>query len=632
MSTISSTSSSSANRITGLYSGIDTDSMVEKLMEVEKTKLNKLYQKQQLAEWRQEAYREITTAIKSFSDKYFNVLKTGSCMLSQTLYKSYATTSSNESVVKVTAGTSATESSHTVTVSNLATSAVYKSNTGISSSISAASAADYTSAAGKDLILELDGEEYTITITDGTNSVDELQSLIDTTVGSGKVSAGVDSEGKLTISEVAGSGIACITLSDGTDSALAALGFSTGSNLSNRLSTSDSLEEISEKLDIPFEFDSEGKINLSINGVDFKFEQTDSLGDMMSEINNSNAGVTMKYNTISDTFTITANSTGAGNRINISETGSSFLSTTGITDNYTAGEDAAIYLDGEKVTRSSNSIKLDGVTYELLAESADPVSVSVSLDTDSIYSTIESFINDYNTLIDTINDKISEEYDSDYPPLTSDQKEEMSEDEIENWEEKAKTGILRNDSILESLLTNMRSALYSSVGGLSKSLYNIGITTSSDYSDKGKLVIDEETLRESIENDPDMVMKLFSQESETYPGTTTVRTLNSTERAVRSSEEGIAYKLYDIIQDNISTFRNSAGNKGFMLEKAGFEGDTTEYDNVIYDELEDLEDEIDKMIDKLDEKEDYYYSQFTAMETYISNMNAQLSALQSMLG
>lgn len=632
MSTINSVSSSTTGRITGIASGIDTDAIVEDLMEVERTKLNKLYQKQQLAEWRQEAYRDISSALKVFSDKYFNILESDTCMLSQSLYKSYATASSNESVVKVTAGTDAEAGSHTITVSNLATSAVYKSNTGISKDISASNAADYASASGKDFILELDGEEFNISITSEITSVDDLQALIDDTVGSGKVSVAEDSEGILTISAAASSGVASVTISDGTDSALSALGFSAGSNLSNRISTSDSLEEISEKIDTPFEFDSEGKVRLSINGVDFEFDQTDSLGDVMSEINSSDAGVTMKYSSSSDTLTITSNNTGAGNRINLSETGSSFLESMGILSNYTAGEDAVIYLDGEKVTRSSNSVKIEGVTYELLAETSDPVSVSVSLDTDSIYETIESFVNDYNTLIDTINDTISEEYDSDYPPLTSEQKEEMSEDEIENWEEKAKTGLLENDSILENLLSDMRTALYSSVSGVSDTLYKIGITTSSDYSDKGKLEIDEETLREAIESDPDGVMKLFSQESETYSGTTAARKLNGEERDVRSSEEGIAYKLYDIIQDNISTYRDSAGNKGLLLEKAGAEGDTTEYDNTIYDELDELEDDIDEMIEKLNEKEEYYYERFSTMETYINNMNTQLSALQSMLG
>jgi flagellar hook-associated protein 2 len=602
-------------------------------MEAERIPLDKLYQKKQLAEWTQEAYREISSVIKAFSDKYFDTLNSATCMLSQSNYKVMSTTSSNESVLKVTAGVNSSAGSHAVTVTNLATSAVYKSDSGITKDIAASGAADYSGAVGQDFILELDGEKYTVTLDSSVTSADALQTLIDDTVGSGKVAISEDSSGYLVISAVADSGVGKITVSAGTDSALSSLGFSSEDNLCNRLNGTDTLETVSEKLGNPFSFDSDGLIKLTINGVDFEFDQNDTLKDMMDEINSSDAGVTMKYSLTSDTFSITANDTGAGKRISMSETDSTFLNSTGLLSNYTAGEDAVMYLDGEKITRSSNSMTVDGVTYELLSESSTPVSVSISLDTDSIYDKIKAFVEDYNTLIDTINDKISEDYDSDYPPLTEDEKEELSEDEIDTWEKMAKVGLLENDSILKNMLSNMRSALYSSVSGISKTLYSIGITTSIDYTENGKLEINEETLKEAIENNPDEVMKLFSQQSAAYPGTTiTARKLNSTEREIRSSEEGLAYKLYDIIQDNISTYTNSAGNKGLLLEKAGMKGDSSENDNTIYNEIDSLEDDIDAMIDKLNDKEDYYYSKFTTMETYISNMNSQLSALQSILG
>jgi len=615
-----------------MVSGLDTDTIVSELMEAERIPLDKLYQKKQLAEWTQEAYREISSSIRVFYDKYFDILNADSCMLSQSNYKIYRTTSTDESVVKITASTNSTAGSHTVTVSNLATSAVYESESGIIKDISASSIADYSSAAGKDFILELDGEKYTITIDSSVASTSDLQGLIDETVGSEKIKASEDSSGYLVISAVYDSGVHEVTISDGTVSALSSLGFSTEDNLSNMLDETDTLEAISGKMDNPFSFDSEGQINLTINGVSFEFDKADTLSDMMDEINSSDAGVTMKYNHTSNTFTFTANETGAGNRINISETGSNFLDSTGILTNYTAGEDSVIYIDGEKVLRSSNSIVVNGTNIELLAESSTPVTVSIALDTDSIYDKIEAFVEDYNTLIDKINDKTSEDYDNDYPPLTDEEKEELSEDEIETWEKKAKVGLLEDDSILSNMLSSMRSALYTSVSGVSNSLYNIGITTTGDYNDNGKLIIDENKLKKAIENNPDEVMNLFSKESETYSGTFAVRTLDSKKREVRTSEEGLAYRLYDIIQDNISTSRNSAGTKGLLLEKAGVEGDTTEYNNSIYNEVDDYEDAIDSMIDKLNEKEDYYYEKFAAMETYISNMNSQLSALQSMLG
>lgn len=636
MSTVSSTSSyTSTNRITGMVSGLDTDSIVEQLMAAEKVPLNKLEQKKQLAEWKQEAYREVISMLKAFSDEYFDYTNSSTNMLSASTYLQFFTTSTDESVVTVSASSSAEAGSHTIVVSQLATAASYESSSGVTKTITASSVADFTEAAGTSLVLEIDGTDTTITLDDSITDIDSLQDAIDEAVGSGKIlvsDTNGDGSGYLTISKVEGSGIGTIVLSNGDDSgALSALGFSSDDNLQNYLDTTDTLETISSKLENAFEFDSEGNINLTINGGSFTFSKSTTLKEMMKEINSSDAGVTIEYSTESDSFTITADSTGAGNKIVMSESGSTFLEDVGITD-YTAGKDAIVTIDGEKVTRDSNSITLDGVTYSLKAESTETQTVSVSMDTDAVYDMVETFINDYNSLIESINEIISEEYDRDYAPLTDDQKEEMTEDEIEAWEEKAKTGLLEDDSTLTNMLSEMRLALYQSVSGVSTHLTEIGITTSSEYEDNGKLIIDEDTLKAAIESDPESVMNLFSQESESYNNDSEVRTLTSAERKVRTSEEGLAYRLYDILQDNISTYTDSYGNKGTLLEKAGMEGDGSEYDNILTSQISKYDDEIETLMDKLDDKEDYYYEKFSLMETYISQMNTQLSVLQSYLG
>lgn len=631
-STSSITSSSSTLRITGMVSGLDTDAIVEELMAAEKIPLNKLYQKKQLAEWKMEAYREISNSLRTFNDKYFDILNTSNCMLLSSTYKQYASTSSDSLVVTASGNTEASAGAHKILVSNLATAATYKSSAGVTKDIAASSAADYSSAAGKSFVLSLDGDETSITVDADITTVEGLQSAIDDAVGSGKVKVSEDDSGYLVITGVEDSGIGKITVSDGTDGALSYLGFADGDNVSNRLNTSDTLETIAGKMENSFSFDSDGKLKLSINGKDFEFDKSTTLSKMMSTINNSSdAGVTMKYSESEDTFVFTAKKTGAGNKINISESGSTFLTGAKATE-YTAGEDSVVTIDGQKLVRSTNSVTQDGVTYKLVSESTEEQTISLSLDTDAIYEKIASFISDYNSLIDSIDDKISEEYDRDYQPLTDEQKEEMTDDQIEIWEATAKTGLLHNDSVLESMLSNMRSALYQSVGDVGVHLSNIGITTSSSYEDKGKLIIDSDALKEAIDADPDAVMNLFSKQSTSYSGTVGLRTLDSSQRATRTSEEGLAYRLYDIIQDNISTYRNTAGKKGLLLEKAGMEGDSSIYDNLLYDEIEDYSEDIETLLDKLDDKEDAYYARFSAMETYINQMNSQLSALQSALG
>lgn len=622
------------SRITGLVSGIDVDSTVKQLMEAEKQPLYKLQQKKQLAEWRQDAYREVINKLRAFNDTYFNYTGTSGNMLSQSAYEQFSTTSTDASVVSVTAGSGAAAGSHTVSISSLATAASYKSIQKVTKDITASSAANFSNMAGKSFVIDIDGTETTVGLDASVTDIESLQSAIDAAVGSGKIKvsdSNGDGTGYLTISKVEGSGVGTIALSSGTgSSALSAMGFSSSDELSNYLDTTDTLEEISARLGNSFSFDSEGYVKLTINGVSFEFSKSTTLKKMINEINNSEAGVTMKYNALSDTFSVTADKTGAGNKISMSESGSTFLQGAGITS-YTAGKDAVVEIDGQKLTRSSNTVTLDGVTYSLKAEGSSQQTVTVSADTDAVYDRIKSFIDDYNSLISDINEEISEEYDRDYPPLTDAQKDEMSDDEIASWEKKAKTGLLEGDSTLKSLLSNMRSALYESVQGVSAHLTEIGITTSSNYQNKGKLIINESKLRTAIESDAEGVMNLFSQQSASYPGTTSARNLTSTQRQTRSSEEGLAYRLYDILQDSISTYTGISGKKGSLIEKAGLEGDGSEYSNLISDQLDKYSEEIDDMTERLDAKEDKYYKQFSLMETYINQMNSQLTSFQSYL-
>ncbi|AET69675.1 flagellar capping protein [Desulfosporosinus orientis DSM 765] len=630
MTSISSYSSTTT-RVTGLVSGLDVDSIVESLMDAEEVPLNRLEQKKQLAEWKQDAYREVSTSLKAFADEYFSYTNSSSNMLSLSTYEQFALTSSDDSVVEISTTSSSQAGSHRVLVSNLATAATYRSST-VTGAISAASAADFTKAEGSSFLLTIDGRSYTVDLDENVTDLESLQEAVDEAVGSGKIvisDTNGDGTGYLTIAKADDSGIGTITVSDPeSGGALESLGFSDSATLSNYLDTSETLADIGDQLG--FSFDSSGNIGLTINDVDFEFSSSTTLEEMMEEINDSEAGVTMSYSSTSDSFVLTANQTGAGKTLGLSETGSTFLQTVGLTD-YTAGEDAVATIDGVKCTRSENSFTIDGLTYNLKAESTETQRVSVTQDTDAILSKITSFVEDYNTLIDSINTTISEEYDRDYPPLTDDQKEEMSDDEIEAWEEKAKTGILEDDEALTSLLQNLRTALYESVAGVSTHLTEIGITTSSNYEDKGKLVIDTDALQEAIAKDPEGVASLFAQQSAAYGGTTTVVNLTSEQRKVRSSEEGLAYRVYDILQDNISTYTGIDGQKGILIEKAGQKGDGSEYDNTLTSQINNYEEEIDEMLDKLADKEDYYYEKYSAMETFINQMNTQINSLLSYL-
>lgn len=627
-SSITTSTTSGTSRITGLISGLDVDSIVEQMINAEKAKLNKLNQQAQLAEWKQEQYREVISDIKSFAEKYFTITSSNS-LIKQGNYQTYTATS-DSSAVSVSAGNSATSGSHSITISQLATSAARESSDRLTKDVQGTEEADFTSAQGKSFIIDVDGTTRTITLDSSVSDVASLQALIDEEIGEGKVTASTantDGTGALVFAAADDSGVQKITISSPTsDSALSALGFGDGAILTNRISTSDTLETIASQMGTELVFNDEGQVALTINGVEFTFDKADTLSDMMEEINESDAGVTLEYNKLSDKLVLTANQTGAGNNLDISESESNFL--TAALDQYIAGQDAKMELDGQSLTRSSNSITVDGVTYTLKSTTSETATITIEQDVDAIYNNISSFVEDYNALIATLNAKTSEEYDYDYPPLTDDQKAEMTEDQIAKWEAKAKTGILRNDTLIEGLVSSLRKALIDSVPGQSLSLSQIGITTGT-YDEKGKLYIDESALKEAIQNDPEGVMDLFTQQSSTYSGTTTVRTLDSSERQIRYNEEGIAYRIYDILQDNVSTTRDSNGNKGLMLEKAGLEGDLTENQNMMSEQIEDYLERIDKEEERLELVEERLYDKYSALETYINTMNNQLSTLLS---
>lgn len=619
---VTATTINGTSRITGLSSGIDVDSIVEQLMAANKSKLNRLKQKEQLATWRQEAYREIISDIQQFQRKYFDLTTAGS-MISKKTFQAFAAASSSAAVTASSTG-SAVAGTHTVTVSQLATAAGMATNGRFSGDITGTSAADYTAAAGKSFVLTLDGTQYTVTVGEAAAGITDLQAAIDTAVGTGKVTVAANG-GYLTMAAADGSGVQKLTLNApaaGT-SALGSLGLAAGQ--ANRISIAATLAEMAGSMATAFSF-AEEQVEFSINGISFSFDQDTRLSTVITTINQSDAGVTMAYNELTDQLTLTANATGTGNRLSVSESGSTFLAAAlGTT---TAGTDAKLTIDGVSLTRSSNTMTVDGVTYTLhqVTSGTDTATVTLTQDVEAIYNNISNFVNAYNELISTINSALSEKYDSDYPPLTADQEAEMSESEIEKWNTKAKTGLLASDSTLKSMLTSIRSALMSSLSGLN--LSSIGITTGT-YDEQGKLYIDEDKLKKAIQSDPGAIANLFAQSSATYSGTSSVRSLNASQRSVRYSEEGLGYRIYDILSDYVSTLRNSSGNKGKLLEKAGIENDTTESDNSLSEQLAELQKRIKKEEERLAALSERLYSQYTSLETYISTMNSQLSALAS---
>jgi len=260
------------------------------------------------------------------------------------------------------------------------------------------------------------------------------------------------------------------------------------------------------------------------------------------------------------------------------------------------------------MTSFTNTVTVNGITLNLRQGGGATSTITVQRDTDAIYNSIKSFIDQYNSTIDTIHKELSEERYSDYLPLTEEQKEKLSEKQQELWEEKSKSGMLRNDQYLYGVTSRIREKMGSVLTGVStvmvegksvthNSLASIGIVTGL-YTDKGKLQLKNngENLRKAIENDPEGVEQLFTRQSDI------------------ASERGIAQRLYDELDNDFKE----------IVKKAGAESIYNLYDDSYLGEtINRYAKQIETVEDRLDEIEDRYYKQYAALEKALNQLNSQ---------
>ncbi len=352
---------------------------------------------------------------------------------------------------------------------------------------------------------------------------------------------------------------------------------------------------------------------MNINGTEIKVDAKATVSDLMKAVNNSGAGVTMTYSKLEGSFTLTANDKGNGGDIDIEESdvlAQALGLTAGAGGNHTAGTNAVITIDGVQVEHNDNVYELDGIKFDF--SEVDPadnetISVSVEKDYDDIKQTIKDFVKDYNQMLDDINGYVYTARPKDknknyYDPLTDEEREAMSEKEIEKWEEQAKKGLLYHDSTVMSVMSKIRTAMYSAVeleDGKKFGLFSMGIKTSSTYSDRGKLEIDEDKLDKAFEENPDAIIKLFTD-----------------------SENGVMAKVNNAINDAV---KDTGTVKGSLVRKAGLATGTSAKDNTIYKEMERINKRIEQLQDRYDKKEEYWWSVFTNLE----KMQAQFQSQQS---
>lgn len=625
------TSLGGVNRITGMVSGMDTDSMVKAATAQDQLKIDKLVQKNQLNQWKIDAYRTISTDLNTIKTTFLNLSNPTTNITSASTLNRYLATSSDSAVVsaKVIDYKQVTEGPVTIKVDTMATAqkAVTAALSTPLSSVSPITTDMMTAATDTKFKLVLDGTTKEITLGTYDNTwvaddfITDVQTRVNTAFGSNKIQVSKNADGAMEFNTQTGSSTVTI-LSGSSDDALTNLGFT--NYTSNRINVNTTLGTIADNLASGLEFDTNNNLILKMGTQSYTFSTATTLSEMMSTINSdSESPATISYDELSDKITLTAKQVGAGENLNISSSAGTFF---GLTK--TAGTDAKIYVNGSAtpVIRSSNAITVNGILFNISKASATEQTVTLSKDVDGIYTNIKTFFDAYNLLIDKVNKLVTTPYDRNFKPLTDDQRASMTEEQITKWETKAKTGILKDDSILKKLLLDMRRAFSDTISGTSGTVFSLGLSTG-NYTENGKITVDETTLKNAIKNSPLQLTSLFAQTSTTQ--STYSRVATASQSTARYNEEGVIHRLSDIINNNITVIPDAYGAKGSLVNKAGLSNDASQYSNLLYKDITSNNLNLTDLQKRLYARETSLYSKYANLETALQRLQNQANYMSS---
>lgn len=625
-------------RMTGLASGLDTESMVKELVQASSTKVNKAKQDKQKAEWKKEAWQDLNTKLYNFYKTDLNTFRMPST------YSKKKTTLSDDSKVSVTAGSGTTNGTHTVSVKQIASSAYLtganiKSGDGTFKSVNNATGSikfsDITDANGNSLALGdksikvsgPEGVEFNIDLNDvktvaGLN--DRFSELglhgLTASIEDGKMkftNANAEEGQDFTIDAMDAFGVQA-TLNGGTGVATSVTSetalYSTSEFTSADINKGTKLSDLGIAVGTSFK----------INDKEFVTDDTTTIASFAEGL--SKLGVSASFDANQGRFYINSSGAGKENDFVLTSSDANALEVLGLGSKATKvdAQDAIIEYNGVEYKGNSNQFNINGMTITAKAVTGNydketgaftndsPISINVGNDTDGIYNSIKSFVKKYNELVDEMT-KLYNEEKTDYDPLTDDEKASLSDNQIEKWEEKAKSGLLRRDQTIGSLLSNMRTILNKAVtvtnddGSTTQyTLASLGIVTSNDWTENGKLHI------------------LGDEDDETYSMET-----NKLKAALDSKPE--IFSTVFAGSDGFGKQMNDYMMKA--MKKTETSHSLTFYNDITMDEeIDDYDDKIDELNKKLSDMEDKYYDQFAKMESAMAKLQQQQSYLASLMG
>jgi flagellar capping protein FliD len=269
------------------------------------------------------------------------------------------------------------------------------------------------------------------------------------------------------------------------------------------------------------------------------------------------------------------------------------------------GKNARFSIGGTVYERNTNNFNLNGYAIQLTSTSTEAINIHSENNVDAVVDSLQKFVGAYNAIIDKVNALVQAKAEyRDFPPLTDTQKEAMSEKEVEQWEIKAKEGLVRNDTVLSSLLSELRTALSTPVTGSKLSLLDLGIT-SSNYADRGKLTIDETKLKSVLNTRADEVQHLMT------------------------SEDGLIERFNTRLDGYV---RSTFTNPGRLVSLAGLANTVSATKNNLNDRITSIDATVKRLQALYETQRERYWKQFTSLEKVISQMNSQSSWLSQQLG
>lgn len=654
-------------RMTGLASGLDTESLVGELSKAYQKRVDNAKKSQTKAEWKKTAWASLNTKLTNFYKGALSTFKTSGTYNAKSIV-------GDLKGVKVTAGNKAANGTHKVKVTDVASAQMWTGNKISNRSVDATSyesvtndqtlLSDLKDANGYSIANSLNGRSFKVSSSAGereinidlstdfgadakvSDLVDNINSQLDGTGLTASFENGqlkfansnplVDSDEldetgapikkagesiKLTALDEETSRLFGIS-TDGTDVPASPDDTGTGNTISTstfayekKVTTGASISSSTKLTDLGI---AEGT-RISVNGHDIEINRTTTLASLAGEM--AGQGINANYDAGQGRFYLSSTNTGSDNAFTV-DADQKTLKALGLDfseetmNSLAANErgkkidasDASIEYNGVTYTQSSNSFSINGLTFDVTAK-GDEMDFSVSTDTDGIYDKVKNFVKEYNSLMKEMSDLYYAESSRGYDPLTSEEKDAMTDDEVKEWEDKIKKSLLRRDDTISTLLSNMRSILNKSVdvtnsdGSISKySLSSFGINTGA-WNERGLLHIDGDQDDATVSGLDDKLKAAIAKNPE----------------AVQKTLSSLGNDLYSFLMKAQAKTTTSSSQ--------------TFYNDLTLDaDIKTQKENVKKMQEKQTAEEDKYYKQFSAMESAMAKLQSQQSYLSGLFG